>query len=92
MPLWEFSLMRSEMPAPRAPMLLMKSRQWTPASVRGFFRVVGRCSVRVMRTSGGVIFIELLGALRALEFMALAGNGKQRNGHKQDGEKFHHAA
>jgi hypothetical protein len=45
-----------------------------------------------MRTSGGVIFIELLGALRALEFMALAGKGKQRNGHKQDGEKFHHAA
>jgi hypothetical protein len=35
---------------------------------------------------GGVIFIELLGALGALEFMALAGNGKQGNGHKQDRE------
>ncbi len=52
--------------------------------MRGLFRVLGRRSMLVV--SGGMIFIELLGALRALEFMALAGNGQQRNGHKQDRE------
>ncbi|MEY4569749.1 MAG: hypothetical protein RLZZ398_1188 [Verrucomicrobiota bacterium] len=46
------------------------------ASMRGFLNVFRRCSVVIMRTGGGVIFIELLGALRALEFMALAGNGQ----------------
>ena len=52
--------------------------------MRRLIRVFRRCPVFVMR--GGVIFIELLGALGALEFMALAGNGKQGNGHKQDRE------
>ena len=33
-----------------------------------------------------VLLVQLLGALGALEFMALAGNSEQRNGHKQDGE------
>ncbi len=48
------------------------------------FGVLGRCGMLV--GGGGVIFIELLGALGAFEFVALAGNGKQGNGHKQDRE------
>ena len=32
--------------------------------------------IAAVAAGGGVIFIELLGALRALEFMALAGNGQ----------------
>ena len=47
--------------------------------------VLRRCCMVIMR-GGGVIFIELLGALGALKFMALAGNGRQGNGHKQDRE------
>lgn len=48
-------------------------------------RVFRRCGVFFMRAGGGVMrFVQLLGALGALEFMALAGNGKQGNGHKQD--------
>lgn len=51
----------------------------------GRCRVLRRCGVFVMRAGGGVMrFVELLGALWAFEFMALAGNGKQGNGHKQD--------
>lgn len=54
-------------------------------SMFGRCRVLRRCGVFVMRAGGGVMrFVELLGALWAFEFMALAGNGKQGNGHKQD--------
>ncbi|MES2439762.1 MAG: hypothetical protein V4584_11870 [Verrucomicrobiota bacterium] len=36
--------------------------------------------------SGAVVFVQLLGAIGALEFMALAGHSEQGNGHKKDGE------
>lgn len=42
--------------------------------------------------AGTVVLVELLGAIGPLEFMALAGNGKQGNGHQKDGESFHRAA
>ncbi len=57
--------------------------QYPPVFDITFFGFRVACRVFVMR-GGGVIFIELLGALWAFEFMALAGNGKQGNGHKQD--------
>jgi hypothetical protein len=38
------------------------------------------------------VAVELLGAIRAFELMALAGNAQQGNGHQQQGEKFHRAA
>lgn len=53
--------------------------------MRRLFGVLGRSGVLVV--GGGVMrFVQLLGALGALEFMALAGNCKQGNGHKQDRE------
>ncbi len=54
--------------------------------MRRLFRVFRWCRVFVMRAGCGVIFVELLGALWAFELMALAGNGKQGNGHKQGRE------
>lgn len=55
-------------------------------------------SVRVLgsfvsrRFMGGMMLMELLGAIGPLEFMALAGNPEQGNSHKKDREKFHRAA
>lgn len=40
----------------------------------------------------GVFLMELLGAIRPLEFMAFAGNAGQRDSHEQQGEKFHRGA
>lgn len=48
--------------------------------------VVRRCGVP------GVMLVELLGAVRAFEFMAFARNARERHGHDQKGEKFHRAA
>ena len=39
-----------------------------------------------------VVLVKLLGAVRSFEFVALAGNAKQGNGHYQQGENFHRAA
>ena len=39
-----------------------------------------------MPARGVVGFIELLGAIGAVELMTFAGNGKYGNGHKKDGE------
>ncbi len=53
----------------------------------GLFRMFGTfCGV------GAMMFMKLLGAIRAFEFMAFAGDGENGNGHKEDGEKFHRAA
>lgn len=35
---------------------------------------------------GTVVFVELLGAIGAFEFVAFTGNGEQGSGHEQDGE------
>ena len=35
--------------------------------------------------------MELLGAVRAFEIMALTGNAGQRNGNQKQGKKFHRA-
>jgi hypothetical protein len=47
---------------------------------------------RLFRMAGIMMFMQLLGSVRALEFMALAGNARQRNGHKKQGKKFHRRA
>ena len=39
---------------------------------------------RVMLASGSVRFAKLLGAMRTVEFMALAGNATHENGHNKD--------
>ena len=52
-------------------------------------RVFRRCFVFLssfMCATGRVVFVKLLGAIGAFEFMALARNGKPGNGHKKDGE------
>lgn len=40
----------------------------------------------------GVMLMELLRAIPTFEFMAFAGNGGERGGNKQQGEKFHRGA
>lgn len=40
----------------------------------------------------GMMLMELFGAVWPLEFMALAGHTQERNGHQQQGEKFHRSA
>jgi hypothetical protein len=40
----------------------------------------------------GVMFVELLGAVRTLEFVAFAGNARQSNGHEKQRKKFHRGA
>ncbi len=41
----------------------------------------------LMGTTGGMMFVKLLGAVRTIEFMALAGNShKQGNSHQKDRE------
>ena len=40
----------------------------------------------------GVVLMELFGAVRPLEFMALAGHTQHRNGHQQQEKKFHRRA
>lgn len=41
---------------------------------------------------GRVVFVELLGAIRTLEFMAFAGNTGKGDGQNEQGEKFHRGA
>jgi len=40
----------------------------------------------------GVVLMELFGAVRPLEFMALAGHTQHRNGHQQQEKNFHRRA
>ena len=51
----------------------------------GVFRVI----LVLMSTMG---LVETLGALGAVEFMALARDTHQRHSQKEQGEKFHRAA
>lgn len=37
-------------------------------------------------TACTVRFVQLLGSIRAFEFMAFAGNARQRDGHQQQGK------
>ncbi len=46
----------------------------------------------VMIVTVAVVLVQLFGAIRAFEFMALAGNTQQGNSHQHQGEKFHRAA
>ena len=51
------------------------------------FATVRLVAMRVPVTvTGAVVLVELLGAIRTFEFVALAGNGKHGNGHKKEGE------
>jgi len=38
------------------------------------------------------VLVKLPGPVRALEFMALAGNARQRPDHEKQGQQFHRAA
>jgi hypothetical protein len=49
-------------------------------------------AVMLVIAMSGVFLMELLGAIRPLEFMAFAGNAGQRDSHQQQGEKFHRGA
>jgi hypothetical protein len=40
----------------------------------------------------GVVFMELFRAIGPFKFVAFAGCAQQRNGHQQQGEKFHRGA
>ena len=55
----------------------------------GLFLVV---MLAVAVAMAGVVLVELLGAVRPIEFVALAGHTQNRNGHQQQGEKFHRGA
>ncbi len=46
----------------------------------------------LMRTTGGVMLVELLGAIGSFELMTLARNAEHANSHHQEREKFHCAA
>ena len=46
----------------------------------------------VMVVTVAVMLVQLLGAVRPFELMALTGNAQQGNRHQQQGEKFHRAA
>ena len=48
--------------------------------------------IAMMLVTVAVMLVQLLGAVRTLEFVAFAGNAQQGNGHQQQGEKFHRAA
>ena len=49
--------------------------------------VISVFSVRLLAMGGGtVVHVKLLGAIRTVKIMALAGNGKHGNGHKKQGE------
>lgn len=37
----------------------------------------------------GVVLVKSFRAVRAFEIMAFAGHARQRNGHQQQGAKFH---
>lgn len=68
------------------------------ASVRALILVLG---IRAMAgtvisgvgmTAGSMVFVKLLGAVRAIEFMAFAGNSSEGDGHDEQGRKFHRGA
>lgn len=40
----------------------------------------------------GVVLVKSFRAVGALEFMAFAGRTRQRDGHQQQGKKFHRGA
>ena len=59
----------------------------TKRSVFGLFLVVMTGGLAVLFMGcGTVVFVELLGAIGALEVVAFTGNGEQGSGHEQDGE------
>lgn len=43
-------------------------------------------------SAGSVVFVELLGAVRAFEFMAFAGDSGEGGGHDEQGKTFHRGA
>ena len=59
------------------------------------FAVLGRRSVLPAlgtMARGGMVFMELPGAVRAFEFMAFTRNTRQGGGHEKHGKKFHRGA
>ncbi len=57
-----------------------------PHSVSAFVIVI------IMGTMAAVRFVQLTRPVRAIEFMAFAGNTRQGNGHEKQGKKFHRGA
>ena len=66
--------------------------------MRAVFLVLGiRAVIRTVVTgfgmsAGTVVFVKLLGAVRAIEFMAFAGDSSESNGHDEQGNTFHRGA
>jgi hypothetical protein len=59
------------------------------------FAVLGRSRVLPAlgtMARGGMVFMELPGAVRAFEFMAFTRNTRQGDGHEKQGKKFHRGA
>ena len=54
--------------------------------------MIGTVIGGVGMTAGSVVFVELLGAIRAIEFMAFAGDSSESNGHDEQGNTFHRGA
>lgn len=46
----------------------------------------------LITTVAGAMLVQLLGSIRALEFMAFTGNTGQSNSHKKQGKEFHRRA
>lgn len=53
--------------------------------VRAMFRGIGVAA-------GAMVFVKLLGAIRAIEFMAFAGKSSEGDGHDEQGKTFHRGA
>jgi hypothetical protein len=55
---------------------------------------VGRRVLPILGTMprGGMVLMELLGAVRAFEFMAFTRNTRQGDSHEKQGKKFHRGA
>jgi hypothetical protein len=60
--------------------------------VLGIRAVIGTVISGVGMTAGSVVFVELLGAIRAFEFMAFAGNTGENESREEHGRKFHRGA
>lgn len=60
--------------------------------VLGIRAVVGTVISGVGMTTGSVVFMELLCAIRAFEFMAFAGDSSESDGHDEQGNTFHRGA
>lgn len=60
--------------------------------VLGFRTMAGTVIRGVGMTAGPLVFVELFGAVRAIKFMAFAGDTSEGEGHDEQGKTFHRGA